>query len=55
MRAGGQAVGPWRVPQMSTARRRNEGRTQSGGVEGLIVSDPTGTISRRARVLFSLT
>ena len=33
---------PWRIPQVSTARGRDEGRPQSGGVKGVIVpaSDP---------------
>ena len=31
---------PWRIPQMSTARGRDGGRTQSGGVKGVIAPDP---------------
>jgi cysteine protease ATG4 len=31
---------PRRVPQMSTARGRDGGRTQSGGVKGVIAPDP---------------
>ena len=39
---GVQEDRPWRIPQVSTARGRDEGRPQSGGVKGVIVpaSDP---------------
>ena len=37
---GGPEDRPRRVPQMSTARGRDGGRTQSGGVKGVIAPDP---------------
>jgi len=40
---GGAEDRPRRVPQMSTARGRDGGRTQSGGVKGVITPDPGPT------------
>ena len=37
---GVQEDRPQRIPQMSTARGRDGGRTQSGGVKGVIAPDP---------------
>ena len=37
---GVQEDRPRRIPQMSTARGRDGGRTQSGGVKGVIAPDP---------------
>ena len=37
---GTQEDRPRRIPQMSTARGRDGGRTQSGGVKGVIAPDP---------------
>ena len=40
MAEGTQEDRPRRIPQMSTARGRDGGRTQSGGVKGVIAPDP---------------
>jgi hypothetical protein len=37
---GTQEDGPRLVPQMSTARGRDGGQTQSGGVKDVIAPDP---------------
>ena len=42
---GTQEDRPRRVPQMSTARGRDGGRTQSGGVKGVIAPEPGPTES----------